>query len=130
MKIIIAGSRTISNMDFMLQSLNSLIDSGDLPSEKQWEVVCGEARGADMFGSIIAHQNGIPVTNFPAQWKTYGKSAGYRRNVAMGEYADAAVLFWDGTSKGTKHMIDIMKSLKKPYFIFGTGSTEHETNHS
>jgi hypothetical protein len=130
MKLIIAGSRSFSDMDYMLNSLNSLIDSGDLPSEKEWEVVCGEARGADMFGAILANQNGIPIINFPAQWKTYGKSAGYRRNVAMGEYADAAVVFWDGSSKGTKHMIDIMKSLKKPYFVFGTGSTPNDSNNT
>ena len=27
----------------------------------------------------------------------------------MAEYADALVAFWDGTSKGTKHMIETAK---------------------
>ena len=36
----------------------------------------------------------------------------------MGEFADAAILFWDGKSKGTAHMIKTMKLKKKPYIIF------------
>lgn len=39
------------------------------------------------------------------------KSAGYIRNKAMAEYAaqETGILFafWDGQSKGTKHMIDL-----------------------
>ena len=38
----------------------------------------------------------------------HGKKAGYLRNVDMAEYADALVAFWDGKSKGTGHMIDIV----------------------
>jgi hypothetical protein len=36
-----------------------------------------------------------------------GKSAGYIRNDEMAQYADMLIAFWDGTSKGTKHMIDL-----------------------
>jgi hypothetical protein len=43
----------------------------------------------------------------PAQWEIYGKMAGYLRNLEMAKIADAVVLFWDGKSKGTKHMLDI-----------------------
>ena len=46
-----------------------------------------------------------------ADWDTYGKSAGYRRNADMLNYAkeEYAVVFafWNGTSKGTKNMIEI-----------------------
>ena len=35
--------------------------------------------------------------------------AGYLRNKQMAEYADALIAFWDGESKGTKHMIDLAK---------------------
>ena len=45
---------------------------------------------------------------YPAQWKKFGKRAGYRRNEQMAEVADALIAFWDGSSRGTKHMIDIM----------------------
>ena len=49
------------------------------------------------------------VVYFPADWDLEGKSAGFKRNVKMAEYADALVAFWDGESKGTKHMIEIAK---------------------
>jgi hypothetical protein len=45
-------------------------------------------------------------------WDIFGKSAGYKRNEEMAKVADACVIFWDGKSKGTKHMIDIAKKYK------------------
>lgn len=45
----------------------------------------------------------------PADWNKYGKSAGYKRNEQMAIYADACLAFWDGKSKGTKHMIGLAK---------------------
>ena len=45
----------------------------------------------------------------------------------MGEYADAAIIFWDGKSKGTAHMIKTMKRLKKPYYVFDYNGELNET---
>jgi hypothetical protein len=42
-------------------------------------------------------------------WDLFGKKAGYMRNEEMAKVADAAIIFWDGKSKGSKHMIDISK---------------------
>ena len=61
---------------------------------------------------LIALENntqkrGYELQSHPADWDKYGKSAGYRRNKEMAEVADACICFWDGQSKGTKHMIDI-----------------------
>jgi hypothetical protein len=55
--------------------------------------------------------------HFPPDWKKYGKSAGYRRNKEMAEVADALVAFWDGKSKGTANMIDLMRKAGKPLKI-------------
>jgi hypothetical protein len=49
---------------------------------------------------------------FPADWNRYGKSAGFRRNVEMSNHADALVVFWDGKSRGTQHMIREAKNKK------------------
>ena len=51
----------------------------------------------------------IRSSTSPADWDLDGKSAGFKRNVKMAEYADALVAFWDGESKGTKHMIETAK---------------------
>lgn len=70
-------------------------------------IVTGGARGADSLGKKYALEEEVKHREFPAKWDEYGKSAGYRRNVEMAEYAEALLAFWDGKSKGTKHMIDI-----------------------
>ena len=56
---------------------------------------------------------GYEVISMPADWSK-GKDAGYIRNAEMGGVADLAVCFWNGESKGTKHMIDVMNELGKP----------------
>lgn len=35
----------------------------------------------------------------------------------MGDYADCAIIFWDGQSKGTQHMINYLNKLNKPYWL-------------
>ena len=57
----------------------------------------------------------IKLSTSPADWDLDGKSAGFKRNVKMAEYADALVAFWDGESKGTKHMIETAKEKRTRY---------------
>jgi len=111
MKIIIAGGRDFNNYYILEKVLNSFKELID-------EVISGDARGADELGARWATYNNIPVNHFPADWDYYGHAAGFIRNIEMGEYADAAICFWNGKSKGTEHMIKTMKNLKKPYKVF------------
>jgi len=104
MKTIIAGSRDFEDDILMQRILSSIPDIS--------EVVCGGARGADKQGQLWAYDNNIPIKMFLADWNTYGKSAGYKRNVQMAEYADCLIAFWDGVSKGTSHMIKEAKKRK------------------
>lgn len=71
------------------------------------EIVSGTARGADELGERYAKARGYALKQFPADWDTFGKGAGYRRNSQMADYAEACVVFWDEKSRGTKHMIDL-----------------------
>jgi hypothetical protein len=71
------------------------------------EIVCGEARGADKLGRQFAEKHNYTVVSFPANWDKYGKAAGHIRNTEMRDYSTHLVAFWDGKSRGTKHMIDI-----------------------
>ena len=99
MKTIIAGIR-----DYIPRE----IDTNYLDQEKDQitEVVCGCASGVDEFGRRWAVANNIPVKKFPADWDLYGKSAGPIRNIQMARYADWLIAFWNGTSAGTKNMIN------------------------
>lgn len=103
MVTIIAGSRSFNDYEFMEHCLEEVQRYGWNISE----VVSGGARGADNFGEKWAYDNAHLLTKFPANWDKYGKSAGYRRNEDMSDYAESLVAFWDGKSKGTRHMIDI-----------------------
>lgn len=107
MKIIVAGGRNFKDYTLLRQKLDFYFQN-ITPV-----VVCGEAKGADELGKRYAESHGIEVVSMPADWNKYGKSAGYRRNREMAEIADGLVAFWDGESKGTKHMIDTMTSLGK-----------------
>lgn len=115
MKLIVAGGRDFVDTNRMIEELQKLVNSGNIPECP--ELVCGMARGADMLAYSLWANNKMPIHNFPANWDKHGKSAGYRRNQEMGEFADALVAFWDGNSKGTKHMIDIMNRLNKPVYV-------------
>lgn len=99
MKVIVAGGRDFNNYKRLSEVLDNL--------KQPFEVVCGEAKGADSLGKRYAKDNELTVHRFPADWDTHGKSAGYKRNEQMADFADACIAFWDGQSRGTKHMIDI-----------------------
>lgn len=105
MKIIVAGGR-----DFVAEQKHEdwLIET--LKTHNATEVVCGMARGADMFGYHVAKNLlGLPVKEFPAKWKLLGNSAGPIRNEEMAKYADMCVLF--PGDRGTASM----RSLAKQY---------------
>lgn len=109
MIVIIAGGRDFEMLEKHMLMLDDICDSVEAS-----EIVSGTARGADKAGEYYAHTRKIPCTRFPANWKKYGKSAGYIRNEEMAKYADMLVAFWDGKSRGTKHMIKTMKQFNKP----------------
>ena len=78
------------------------------------KIISGTCRGADQLGEKFALDNRIELERFPADWGKFGRRAGYIRNVEMAKYASGfsngiLIAFWDGNSKGTKHMIDIAK---------------------
>lgn len=60
------------------------------------EVVSGGALGADAGGEQWARSKGLPITRFPADWRTHGKAAGPLRNKKMAVYAETCVLFPGG----------------------------------
>lgn len=107
-KVIIAGSRGFSNYKLLREQCNKYLREKRKTSNII--IVSGHARGADTLGEKYAQDEGFDLEIYPAQWKKLGKQAGYRRNEQMAEVADALIAFWDGESKGTKHMIDIMNA--------------------
>lgn len=104
MKIIVAGSRSFNEYNTLKSKLDHFLSKINHPV-----IVSGTANGADKLGEKYAKEKDFKIKRFPANWDKHGKRAGYLRNEEMAKYADGCVVFWDGESKGTKHMIDIAK---------------------
>lgn len=124
LRVIIAGSRgfgqgLMSKGDFeiMTKCLDEVLgkarENGDCIV-----ILSGTARGADRMGEAYAKLRGYECEQYPADWDKYGRSAGYNRNAFMARNATHLITFWDGESRGTMHMQDIMKKMEKPTRTF------------
>jgi len=111
MRTIIAGSRSATLADLNAAML-------ECPwRDKITLVISGCARGADLHGENWASLHQIPIERYPANWKKYGKSAGFIRNEQMAQVADALIAIWDGESRGTANMINHTEKLNLPVHI-------------
>ena len=118
MKVIIAGSRSISDMHHVEKAIR-------LSGFNITQVVSGGIRGVDGLGSDWANAQAdhwekprnVPVKYFKPDWEQ-GKHAGLMRNVEMAKHADALIAIWDGASKGTKHMIKEAKAKGLKVFVY------------
>ena len=85
-------------------------------------VVSGGAKGADTLAERYARERNYELHVFPANWDTFGKSAGYRRNEEMHKFISqftkrGCVCFWDGQSKGTEHNFRLCEQYNNPLRI-------------
>lgn len=112
MRLIIAGTRTFTDYHRLCATADLL--NGTLEVKT---VVCGGASGADELGKRWAEERGIPVEHYPADWDKHGPSAGPIRNVKMAQNADYLLVFWDGVSRGTKHMMKAARQLGVPVHV-------------
>jgi hypothetical protein len=80
-------------------------------------IVSGGARGADSLGEKYANEKGLQKEIYVPQWDLFGKKAGFLRNTTIIENCDMVVVFWDGSSKGTKDSLDKAQALKKTTLI-------------
>lgn len=127
MKVIVTGSHSITDAAVVAKAI---ADSGF----EITELICGgsqqqpnsglerigpgytERGGVDDISWRWAEDNHVSAKIFPVRWKRYSHSANMVRNLEMARYADALVAIWDGSSPGTRNMIDTMKCLGKPVF--------------
>lgn len=114
-RVIIAGGRDYHDYAKLTSVCDNLLGQM-LKGGSIIEIVSGTANGADKLGERYAIEHNYRLQLMPANWATFGKSAGYRRNLQMAEYADALIAFWSGNTEGsgTNHMINIARNLKLP----------------
>ncbi len=113
MRLIVAGSRSITSAGVVYRAIEKATRLFGMPSE----IIGGLAVGADSIGQQYATQYCIPFKAFPADWAKNGKRAGHVRNMDMAKYADAALIVWDGYSPGSQSMMACMDYLEKPKLV-------------
>ena len=115
-RVIVAGGRDFDDYNLLEKKVKEIIFKLVCDSRAATgaiEFISGTARGADRLGEKFATEERFVIKRFPADWNTYGKRAGYLRNEQMAKYAvedsnyGVLIAFWDGESRGTKHMIDL-----------------------
>ena len=87
-----------------------------LPKETT-EIVSGGACGIDACAREYAQQHGLKLTEYLPEYSKYGRGAPLKRNITIIENADLVLAFWDGTSRGTKYVIDNCKKCNIPIEI-------------
>jgi hypothetical protein len=113
MKILIFGSRSIEDFDFLNVIMMKIISD-----HRDIIVIEGDAIGTDKLAGLFADTHGFEKRLFLADWKAHGKAAGVIRSEEMVKECDRAVGFWDGASKGTMHTVNFLVKYKKPYILF------------
>lgn len=107
MKVAVIGSRGLCVND-----LGKYLPEGTI------EIISGGAKGVDTSAKAYALSHGIKLTEFLPEYDKYGRGAPRKRNISIIEYADIVLAFWDGKSRGTKHVIDNCKKRNIPVCIF------------
>lgn len=111
---LVVGSRSFCDYDLMVQKLDHL-----LQNHKKIVIVSGGAKGSDKMAERYAHEHGYPTKIFPADWYSYGLSAGFIRNREMHQFLSrqkkrGVVAFWDGLSHGTQHSFLLAEEFNNP----------------
>jgi hypothetical protein len=97
MRVLVCGGREYADQARVNAVLTPLLEQfPDL------EIIEGGATGADTCARLWAQHQNVPVQTFPANWKLYGKRAGYIRNVQMLEegHPDLVIAFPGGPGTG------------------------------
>lgn len=100
MRYLVCGSREYARLNYVKCFLDS-INPDD-------EIIVGDARGVDTYVKKYC-QNVLKKEPrvYQAAWDIHGKKAGLVRNLEMLDTLPHYVIaFWDGSSPGTKFMID------------------------
>lgn len=118
MKLAIVGSRKFTDYNLFRVKLDYILLKYNL---NVTEFVSGGARGTDTLIEDYGKEIGIPVKVFEPNWRpngVYDRTAGFKRNRDIWEYADSGVAFWDGKSTGTADSFKIVEKIHKDLIVF------------
>jgi predicted Rossmann fold nucleotide-binding protein DprA/Smf involved in DNA uptake len=104
--LLIVGSRSIKEYD-----LKEYVPKGTTM------IITGGADGIDTLAEKLADEMRLSKLIMRPQYNLYGRAAPLKRNEKMVELCDAALIIWDGKSKGTKYTAEYAKKLGKSVIL-------------
>jgi len=120
MKILIAGSRSIKGYSLFIQTVNNALATYCSSVLDIEEIISGGGKGVNTMITKFCGENNIKNIIVLPQWEQYGKSAESIRNMKMIDMLnteDIIVIIWDGISKGTQHILDLVKKKKLNVYL-------------
>lgn len=127
-RLCIAGSRDYPHLDFVEYYVWSLryhvatIINGSTIRPGKFDangIPKTSPSGVDRAVFLAARRHNIPIEFYPADWDTFGRAAGPKRNTQMVHASDHVVAFWDEKSKGTRNIIGTAKGVGKLRAVYG-----------
>ena len=116
----IIGSRSIGNRSVVYQIINNHV-KGILKKTKinfdNIVLITGGAKGIDSIAVEWAELNNLSYIVIKPDWKKYGKSAGFKRNVNIIKPASSVLAIVEDSSSGSMNSISLAKKLHKPYTL-------------
>ena len=106
MKLLVAGSRSISNFDLSPYISNNV----DV-------IISGGAMGIDTLAEQYADLHRLSKYIIRPRYDLYGRAAPLWRNEQMIDIADAVLVIWAGYSRGTQYTIKYAKKVNKPLTV-------------
>jgi hypothetical protein len=113
--LIVAGSRTFDDFVLMIREVDKYIK--ELNPAKPVCIISGGAYGADKLGEDYAKLRFYDMRLFKPNWLKFSKAAGAIRNGEMVAISEAAIYFYDGSSRGTQDCINKAKAKGIPYTV-------------
>lgn len=118
MRVLVTGSRDWADINVVWSRLDALY--GSAATDEDFTVVHGDCpTGADRqareWCETMHDQPGDPVPNVieerhPADWRTFGRAAGFRRNAEMVSLgADWVLAFIKDESRGASHTLGLAR---------------------
>lgn len=108
----IIGSRKFPDLNMVREFVNGL-------DRNKHVIISGGANGVDSIAVDHAKFRGIDYKEYKPDYETYGKyKAPHVRNDEIINASDYIIAFWDGSSRGTKSVIDKAEKTGKLYAVY------------
>ena len=113
MKLLVCGSRTIEDINYVFSCLDKVLYEHDIT-----EIIEGDADGVDSLAGLYAVSHHIDHKTVYPKYYIHGDRAPLIRNKEMVDLCDKGVAIWDGKSTGTAHTISLLKKQNKLLKVF------------